>query len=80
MHNSNDQRKHWYCFSYIGECLETGKNANASTYTGYKSKGVTKAIIDENVSNAGLRKGAVLIAVSYLGHMERSEFLAETDE
>lgn len=65
---------HWYCFSYIGKLLKDGSHCNACTYTGYEHKEVTLGMIKENKRNAGVADDAVLISVSYLGHMTREEF------
>lgn len=71
---------HWYSFSYEGLCEDTGREANGTAYTGYPSKGVTLPMIRENVGNAGLMKGAALIAVSYLGEMTHEQFSGQAQE
>lgn len=68
-----DELLYWYCFSYLGGALEDGKSCNASTYTGYENKKVTVARINENKKNAGVKNGATLISVSYLGRMTGKE-------
>jgi len=65
-------KKHWYSFSYAD-----GSGCQASTYTGYESLGVTLPMIMENKVNAHVSQGAVLLAVCYLGHMTKSEFLEQ---
>jgi len=62
---------HYYCFSYIGKDLNTGKDCQASTYTGYSEKEITIPMVNENKKNAGVTGDAVLLAVSYLGFMIR---------
>lgn len=66
---------HWFCFTYSGECIETGKSVTASSYVGYPGREVTKPMIDANKKAAGVTNCAALIAVSYLGEMTRDEFL-----
>lgn len=66
---------HWYCFSYAGESSESGRQCHACTYVGYQEKRVTKPMIEANKETAGVKEGAVLMAVSYLGHMTREEIV-----
>ena len=68
---------HWYCFSYSGIDLDSGKTCQASTYTGFDSKVVTVKRITENKLNAGVSDDSVLIAVSYLGYMLKSDFVGK---
>ena len=75
MSRNENQKKHWFCFSYKGEEIETGNNVSACTYTGYLYREVTMNMIKENKKIAGLKENAVLIAVSYLGEMTRNEFV-----
>lgn len=62
---------HYFCFSYIGKDLETGRDCQGSTYVGYHDKLITKPMIDRNKELAGVTNEAVLIAVSYLGFMTK---------
>ena len=68
-------KKYWYCFSYIGN--SGGSNANACTYVGYDKKRITKQMIEENKTYAGLGSNSVLISATFLGYMTRAEFEGE---
>ena len=74
---TNEEELHWFCFSYMGRCLELGRNCEASTYSGYSNKNLTLKIINANKKNAGVHDGATLVAVSYLGYMTKKEFTAD---
>ena len=67
--------RHYYCFSYVGRSSEDGHQCQACTYVGYDERRITKSIIEENKIAAGVDEDAVLLAVSYLGHMTREEML-----
>ena len=69
-----NKKLHWFCFSFSGMTIEGGKNCEASCYTGYVKKNITKPMIDENKEYAGVTEKAVLISCSYLGHMPKAEF------
>ncbi|WP_426994432.1 hypothetical protein [Methylomonas sp. CM2] len=71
---------HWFCFSYYGQCNETGRQATASAYVGYPGREVTAPMIDKNKKVAGVTGDSALIAVSYLGEMTREEFLGHNAE
>lgn len=60
---------HWYSFTY-----QHG-NSIASTYTGYKGKGVTLKMIQDNKGNAKMPIDSVMISVCYLGYMTKAEFI-----
>lgn len=67
-------RKHFFCFSFIGDSMEESKPSVASVYVGYFGKKITFKKIEEAKESAGVNPGACLIAVSYLGKMRKSEF------
>lgn len=67
-------KKHWYCFSYLGTLLDTEQQANACTYTGYERKEITIIDILENKTSAGLKQDAVLVGLMYCGFMTREQF------
>lgn len=69
-----ENKKHWFCFSYIGRDEETNQKVNACTYTGYNHKNITMAMIKANKKNAGVKEDACLISVSYLAHMTKEDF------
>lgn len=70
-------KKHWFCFCFIGRDTVTGKTASASTYTGLITKNISLPVINEQKSYSQLADDAVLMSVSYLGEMTREEFLGE---
>lgn len=51
----------------------------ASVYIGYDKKRVTLKDIYDAKSAAGVPQDSVLISVSYLGRMKKSEFVAGTE-
>ena len=75
----SEQKKHWYCFSYFGKDIESGKHCEASTYSCFAEKGVSLAMINNNKTNARVTDDSVLISVSYLSHMTKADFTAETN-
>jgi len=68
-------KKHWYCFSYVGTLLDTEQQANACTYTGYDRQEISLVDINKNKENAGLKNNAVLIGLVYCGFMTRKQFV-----
>jgi hypothetical protein len=69
-------RKHWfsYCFQESGGT----RIVTASAYIGYPESAITKERIEVAKDGAGVSVNAVLLNVSYLGHMTRSQFLGES--
>jgi hypothetical protein len=67
------ERKHWYCFAFVGNSVEDGKECRSCTYTGYLDKLITMPRIKENEQYAGMKDGAVLLSVSYLGYMTKEQ-------
>lgn len=65
---------HWFAFIYEGPCANTGRNATASTYTGYPTKKITKPMIEANKSEAGVTLNSTLTNIIYLGAMTRDRF------
>lgn len=73
-------RQHWYVFVFQGDNADSGRTCMASTYTGYLTRGITLPRIAENKEHAGVDSGAVLLSVSYLGHMTRDSFSGDQKE
>ena len=69
------KKLHYYCFSYSGRSLTCGSQCEASTYTGYSDKKLTKGIVDKNKQFAGVTDKAVLISAVYMGWMTEAELL-----
>jgi hypothetical protein len=67
------EKKHWYCFAFVGNSVEDGKERRACAYTGYPDKLITLPRIQENEQYAGMKHGAVLLSVSYLGYMTKEQ-------
>lgn len=67
-------KRHWYCFSYVGKAVDTNDTVNACTYTGFSKQEVTLADIKENKANAGVTDKAVLMGLSYCGFMTKKQF------
>lgn len=65
---------HWYCFTYIDSSNGGYSSAYSCAYIGYQVAGVTMAMINENKRNAGVSDSAVLLSVSHLGCMTKTEF------
>jgi hypothetical protein len=65
-------KKHWYCFAFKGE-EEGGRPCMGYSITGYPDKLITMPRIKENERYAGVKEGALLLAVSYLGHMTKEQ-------
>lgn len=72
--------RHWYLFAFSGIEIESGRQCQASTYTGFPDKEITLAIIQEQKRNAGVTRSAVPIAVNYLGWMTKEEFTLDAEE
>lgn len=72
----DDEKLHWYLFSYNGPSHfgSSGERRNSYISTGYSKKGVTCRMMNNNKAAAGLDLSADIIAVSYLGHMTEAEF------
>lgn len=70
----DDEKKHWYSFSFSGIDENSGCQCNASTYIGYKEKLITRMRIDYAKKAAGV-SDAVLLNASYLGYMTKEQFL-----
>ncbi|MCZ4263121.1 hypothetical protein O4G76_20065 [Limimaricola sp. G21655-S1] len=62
-----DPQLHYYCFSFLEAPL------SASIYIGYRDQQVTLNKISKAKKEAGVSQQAVLLAVSYLGHMTYSK-------
>jgi hypothetical protein len=69
----SSDKKHWYCFAFVGVSEENGKECRACAYTGYPDKLITMQKIQENERYAGVKDGAVLLSVSYLGYMTKEQ-------
>ena len=67
-------KKHWYCFSYIGRTIDGDRQANGCTYTGYERQEITFVDIQENKTSAGLKQDAVLVGLMYCGLMTIEQF------
>ena len=67
-------KKHWYCFSYIGRTIDGDRQANGCTYTGYERQEITFVDIQENKTSAGLNQDAVLVGLMYCGLMTIEQF------
>jgi hypothetical protein len=67
------EKKHWYCFAFVGGQAEFGRECRACTYTGYQDKLITMPRIKENKRYAGVKDDAVLLSVSYLGYMTKEQ-------
>ena len=78
--SDESKKRHWYLFAFSGIELEGGRQCQASTYTGFKYKDITLAIIQDQKRNAGVTQSAVPIAINYLGWMTREEFVIDADE
>lgn len=67
---------YWYCLTFRGYDVGTGNICYATTYTGQTRKGREFSMreIAKQKLLAGVRDCAVLISVSYLGHMTKDEF------
>jgi hypothetical protein len=65
---------YWYLFAFSGIDSEKGVQCQASTYTGFKKKGITLAIIQDQKTCAGVTQKAVPIAINYLGYMTKDKF------
>jgi hypothetical protein len=76
MDTNTDPKLHWYCFTYI-DFTSGGYPSHACTYIGYPVAGMTMAMIKENKLNAGVSDRAVLLSVSHLGCMTKTEFTKE---
>ncbi len=70
-----EEKAHWFCFTYIGQGLDNGRDAHACVYVGYHHKHIIKKMINDNKANAGLTDTAVLIGCFSLGEMTKTEFL-----
>ncbi len=71
------KKLHYYCFSYSGRSLTCGGRCEASTYTGYSDKKLTKGRVDTNKKFAGVTDEAVLISAAYMGWMTEAELLGD---
>jgi hypothetical protein len=69
-------RKHW--FSYCFEESGGTRIVTTSAYIGYPEKAITKARIEAAKDAVDVSVDAVLLNVSYLGYMTRSQFLGES--
>ena len=67
-------KKHWYCFLYIGRTINSDRQANGCTYTGYERQEITFVDIQENKTSAGLKQDAVLVGLMYCGLMTIEQF------
>ena len=66
-------KKYWFCFSFIGNCLEGNGQVQASTQTGYLKDKITMGMIKDNKERAGVDSNAAVVSVSYLGYMTKEE-------
>ena len=71
---NEDKKRHWYCFSFSGDSADGAGKCTANACTGYLAKGVTLPMIAKNKEYAKVSVDAVLVAVSYLGHMTPTKF------
>ena len=70
-----ENKQFWYCFSFVGKNAENGCSCDSSMYSGLPSRKITKSIIDDNRKYAGVNPEAVVVSISYLGRMTKSEFV-----
>ena len=73
-------KRHWYALSYRGKDRESGCAADAVTYTGYPENALTIARIQAAKADAGVDDKAVLVCATYLGHMTKEEFTAQSPQ
>lgn len=61
-------KQHWYAYSFLGQ-----GGAYGSAYIGYEDNNITIPRIRAAKGFADVSPDAVLLSVSYLGHMTRAQ-------
>ena len=70
---TGEEMLHWYAISYLWSVPNRGKSWG-SRYIGISENKVTSSTIAENKRGTGVPEDALVMAVSYLGHMTEEEF------
>lgn len=70
---TKEVKKYWFCFSFRGDFKDGGAGV-ASYYAGFLTKKITEKRIEDSKINLGMKENTVLMSLSYLGFMSRSEF------
>jgi hypothetical protein len=64
---------HYHAFTFISSSLRSPVTTHASVYIGYADTKISLPRIQAAKEAAGVPPDAVLLSVSYLGHMTPSE-------
>lgn len=69
------EKQHYYAFSFEGRNPVTRAQAAASVYLGYPQRdAISLPRIREAKREAGMASDAVVVSVTYLGHMTEHQF------
>ena len=77
VHESHDYMyyMYWYCLTYFGSNIKTGKDCYGSAYVGYNyNKNFSKKDIEDIKQQANVSANSVLISITHLGLMTEQEF------
>lgn len=73
--NRDNNRLHWYMFSY--RVFSETQDATANTYEGFQRKGVTRDMVESQKARVFPQNDPskiIPIAISYMGHYTKAEF------